>query len=220
MRLAIFDLDNTLLNGDSDHSWGEFLVQRGIVDANLYKIANDRFYQQYQSGELNIFEYLEFSLKPLTQHSRQQLEQWHGEFMREVVAPMRQQKADALLAKHKAAGDFLLIITATNAFVTRPIAEWLGVDAILATEPELIQGEYTGKIIGTPCFQAGKVTRLQAWLDETGYSLKDSYFYSDSHNDLPLLQMVDHPVSVDADAKLQAYANAHHWPIISLRDAT
>lgn len=218
MRLAIFDLDNTLLNGDSDHSWGEFLVQRGIVDATLYKTANDKFYQHYQNGSLDINEYLAFSLKPLTQHKRQQLEQWHSEFMHEVISPMRQQKADALLAKHKAQGDFLLIITATNAFVTKPIAEWLGVDAILATEPAIENGEYTGAIVGTPCFQAGKVTRLNAWLAETGYSLDDSYFYSDSHNDLPLLKMVSHPVAVDADEKLTAYAQGQQWPIISLRD--
>jgi len=218
MRLAIFDLDNTLLNGDSDHGWGEFLVQHGIVDAHTYKTANDRFYQHYQAGTLDIAEYLAFSLKPLTQHSREQLVQWHQQFMQEVITPMRLQKADQLLAQHRANGDFLLIITATNAFVTRPIAEWLGVDAILATEPELIDDRYTGKISGTACFQEGKVTRLNAWLKETGYDLADSYFYSDSHNDLPLLKMVDHPVAVDPDTTLENYAIERQWPVISLRN--
>jgi HAD superfamily hydrolase (TIGR01490 family) len=218
MPLAIFDLDNTLLNGDSDHSWGEFLVQQGIVDAVTYKKANDLFYQHYQNGTLNILDYLAFSLKPLAEHPKSQLDLWHRQFMQSMVLPMRLQKADQLLAKHRANGDYLLIITATNAFVTRPIAELLGVDAILATEPEFINGAYTGKVQGTPCFKEGKVTRLKEWLAETGFSLEGSYFYSDSQNDLPLLNMVDHPVAVDADPVLRAHAEQAGWPVISLRD--
>lgn len=216
MSLAIFDLDNTLLNGDSDHAWGEFLVQQGIVDGNTYKQANDHFYQQYQQGHLDIFEYLEFALKPLAAHSKQQLDVWHAEFMQKMILPMFQPKADALLQQHREAGDYLLIITATNRFVTEPIAHALGVDAILATEPEFINGAFTGKVAGTPCFREGKVTRLQQWLKETGITLKQSYFYSDSHNDLPLLQMVENPVAVDADDELSRYAKAAGWPMISL----
>lgn len=218
MTLAIFDLDNTLLNGDSDHAWGQFLVDQGIVQADVYQKANDYFYVQYQQGGLNIEEYLAFALEPLTQHSNQQLQQWHQQFMRDAIAPMRQAQADALLAEHRAKGHFLLIITATNSFVTGPIAESLGVDHILATDPEQIDGRYTGKVAGTPCFQEGKVTRLKAWLKETGHSLEGSYFYSDSHNDLPLLKLVDHPVAVDADEQLTAYAKQHHWPILSFRE--
>jgi HAD superfamily hydrolase (TIGR01490 family) len=217
MKLAIFDLDNTLLNGDSDHAWGEFLIQQGIVDKDTYQEKNDWFYQQYQQGSLNILDYLEFSLKPLTQHSQSELRALHQHFLQTFILPMRLKKADELLAKHRAAGDFLLIITATNAFVTRPIAQLLGVDDILATEPELVNDRYTGKVAGTPCFQEGKVTRLHEWLATTGYNLAGSTFYSDSQNDLPLLKIVEHPVAVDADDVLRSYAQEHSWPIISLR---
>ena len=217
MTLAIFDLDNTLLNGDSDHAWGEFLVREGIVDTQSYQQANDLFYQQYQQGGLDIIAYLEFALKPLTQHSMERLQQLHQKFMQEVITPMRLEKAQALLEKHRRQGDFLLIITATNAFVTEPIAKALGVDAILASDPEMIDGVYTGMVAGTPCFQEGKVTRLKQWLTEHPHTLEGSYFYSDSHNDIPLLQMVDHPVAVDADETLQAFAKQQGWPHISLR---
>lgn len=216
--LAIFDLDNTLINGDSDHSWGEFLVEHGLVDTAWYQQENDRFYQQYQEGTLDNEAYLDFVLTPLSQHPIEQLQQWHRQFMQEKVLSMMQEKAKVLLQKHREQGHFLLIITATNAFITRPIAEYLGVDAMLATEPEVIDQRYTGRYTGTACFQHGKVIRLQQWLKETGYSLEGSYFYSDSHNDLPLLKVVDNPVVVDADPVLTAYAEQHKWPIISLRD--
>lgn len=216
--LAIFDLDNTLINGDSDHSWGEFLVEQGLVDTQWYQQENDRFYRQYQEGTLDNDAYLEFVLQPLSQHPIETLEQWHQRFMQEKVLPMLQNKAKALLEKHREQGHFLLIITATNAFITRPIAELLGVDDMLATEPEIVNQRYTGRYVGTACFHQGKVVRLQQWLEETGYSLKDSYFYSDSHNDLPLLKVVDHPVAVDADPVLTAYAEQQGWPVISLRD--
>ena len=218
MTLAIFDLDNTLLNGDSDHAWGEFLVQQGIVNEEEFKNTNDLFYHQYQQGQLDIMAYLAFALKPLSQHSKTQLDEWHRLFMQTVIAPMRLPKAEALIQQHRSRGDFLLIITATNSFVTAPIAESLGVDAILATEPEFKNGRYTGLVAGTPCFQEGKVERLHEWLKETSRSLKGSTFYSDSHNDLPLLKMVDHPVAVDADEQLLAYARENDWPVISLRD--
>lgn len=217
MTLAIFDLDNTLLGGDSDHAWGQFLVDQGIVDADAYQKANNYFFEQYQQGAMNVFEFLEFALKPLSQHPKAQLDAWHQLFMKQVVAPMRLTKADALLKKHRDQGDFLLIITATNRFVTEPIAESMGVDHILATEPEFIDGAYTGRVAGTPCFQAGKVERLNEWLAETRHSLEGSYFYSDSRNDLPLLEIVDYPVAVDADEALTQYAESQGWPVISLR---
>ena len=217
MALAIFDLDNTLLGGDSDHAWGEFLVEQGIVDAEVYKQTNDYYYQAYLGGTLDINEFLQFSLKPLSQHSTEQLGQWHKQFMAEKIEPLMLQKADDLLSEHRKNGDYLLIITATNTFVTSPIAERLGVDHILATDPEFLDGRYTGRVSGIPCFQGGKVKRLHNWLTATNHNLAGSYFYSDSHNDLPLLEEVDHPVAVDPDDTLRETAKVKGWPIISLR---
>lgn len=217
MALAIFDLDNTLIGGDSDHAWGEFLVNRGLADSELYRQANDTFYQDYKNGTLNIDEYLTFSLKPLTQHSRADLQQYHQEFMEQYIEPIMLPKAQALLQQHRDDGDFLLIITATNGFITGPIAERLGVDDIIATEPEIQNDVYTGRYIGTPTFQGGKVTRLTQWLKEHSFDLADAYFYSDSINDLPLLEKVGNPVAVDADERLSAIATERNWPLISLR---
>ncbi|MCX4027471.1 HAD family hydrolase [Endozoicomonas sp. SM1973] len=217
MALAIFDLDNTLLGGDSDHAWGEFLVEQGIVNATAYKQANDYYYQAYLNGNLDINAFLQFSLKPLSQHSTEQLNKWHQQFMQEKIEPLMLSKATSLLNDHRSNGDYLLIITATNAFVTSPIAERLGVDHLLATTPEFINGRYTGQVSGTPCFQAGKVKRLHNWLTATNHSLDGSYFYSDSHNDLPLLEEVDNPVAVDPDDTLREVAQSKGWPIISLR---
>lgn len=218
MSLAIFDLDNTLLGGDSDHAWGDFLVRRGIVDAELYRTSNDLFYRQYQDGSLDIHAYLAFALEPLTRYSATELAALHADFMQTTIAPLRLAKADALLAEHRARGDRLLIITATNAFITRPIARWLGVDDILATEPEQRDGRYTGKIVGTACFREGKVTRLHEWLRENEFDLEQASFYSDSQNDLPLLELVGRPVAVDPDDTLRAVAAERGWSIISLRD--
>lgn len=218
MILSIFDLDNTLINGDSDHAWGEFLVAKGLVDAKHYQKTNDYFYQQYQHGGLNIHEYLAFALQPLADNDKSQLDIWHKEFMQEYIAPMLQAKAQELLQKHRDKGHFLLIITATNGFITEPIADILGVDDILSTDAECKDGQYTGKTLGTPCFQEGKVERLNAWLEGKPYDLQGSYFYSDSHNDLPLLNMVDNPVVVDADDILREHALQQHWPHISLRE--
>ena len=190
MSLAIFDLDNTLLNGDSDHAWGEFLVNKGIVDEAFYRRQNDHFYELYKQSKLDIMEYLAFALEPLTRFTLAELAALHAQFMAEYINPMRQPKADALLRRHREQGDFLLIITATNGFVTRPIAQALGVDDILATDPEVEGDRYTGRIVGTPCYQEGKVTRLNQWLQQTHHTLDNSYFYSDSINDLPLLQAV------------------------------
>ncbi len=215
--LAIFDLDNTLLNGDSDHAWGEFLCRKGVVDAEEYRKANDYFYEQYKSGSMNIFEFLEFALRPLAANSNETLAQWHAEFMQDVIEPMMLPKAAELLRKHREAGEHLMIITATNRFVTGPIAEQLGVDTIIATDPEMVNGKYTGKVAGTPCFQAGKVERLNTWLAENGATLAGSSFYSDSINDLPLLEKVDHPVAVNPDEKLTTVATQRGWPILDLR---
>ncbi|MYM63491.1 HAD family hydrolase [Pseudomaricurvus sp. HS19] len=222
MRLAIFDLDNTLIAGDSDHAWGEFMVQEGMVDAQAYKLANDQFYADYEAGQLDLEAYLEFSLAPLTRYSLEELAQLHNKFMQQVIDPLRLPKAEALLQEHRDAGDYLLIITSTNGFITKPIAESLGVDDILATDAEILDDRYTGRIVGTPCFQSGKITRLQEWLRHAGErgfsgSLDDCYFYSDSMNDLPLLLQVDNPVVVDPDPALAEHAQQAGWPVISLR---
>lgn len=219
MSLAIFDLDNTLLNGDSDHAWGEFMVRHNIVEPEFYRRQNDHFYELYKQSQLDIMEYLEFALAPLTRFSLEELDLLHRQFMQEFVAPMRQHKADELLRKHREQGDFLLIITATNRFVTAPIARALGVDDLLATDPERVGNRYTGRVKGVPCYKHGKVERLQEWLADTEHSLDNSYFYSDSINDLPLLEQVTHPFVVDGDERLQAEARQRNWPMISLRDA-
>lgn len=217
MTLAIFDLDGTLLEGDSDYSWGQFLVEQNLVDIDLYKKANDRFYQDYVAGTLDIHEYLAFSLAPLKNFSASELDELHKNFVKQKIKPMIHQKALDLIAEHRERGHFLLIITATNQFVTGPISNMLGMDDLIAPIPEIVDGRYTGKIVGVPSFQAGKVTRLHNWLKETGHSLEGSYFYSDSHNDLPLLELVEFPVAVDADTKLTNIANQKGWPHISLR---
>lgn len=218
MSLAIFDLDNTLLGGDSDHAWGQFLIDKNIVDAARYQQANDLFFQQYQQGTMDINEFLEFALQPLAAHEKQQLDQWHQQFMRDYIAPLRLAKADALLQQHRQQGDYLLIITATNLFVTEPIAASLGVDHIIATLPEFKDGAYTGKVEGIPCFQGGKVQRLNEWLAGSGQSMQGSCFYSDSINDLPLLEQVEKAIAVDPDKNLATQARQRGWPIISLRD--
>ncbi len=217
MNLAIFDLDNTLLAGDSDYLWGQFLVEKKLVDPVIYEQENQRFYDEYKAGTLDIYEFLEFSLAPLSQHSTAELSELHNEFMQKKIASIWLPKAEELLAKHRLNNDFLLIITATNHFVTAPIAKKLGVDDIIATMPEQKNGAYTGKVAGIPCFQDGKVERLSQWLQENNYSLDNSHFYSDSVNDLPLLLKVTHPVAVDPDDKLKIHAAEHCWPVISLR---
>ena len=217
MALALFDLDNTLLDGDSDYLWGCFLAEHGIVDAETYESENQRFYDQYLEGSLDIHEFLRFQLKPLATHKRAQLEKWREQYLVEKIDPILLPRAEALLEKHRAQGDQLLIITATNRFITEPIARRYGVDQLLATEPEIVGGEYTGAVSGTPCFQHGKVEQLHSWLEKQSQTLEGSWFYSDSHNDLPLLEQVDHPVVVDPDDSLKAHAQALGWPIVSLR---
>ena len=219
MSLAIFDLDNTLLGDDSDYLWGQFLVAQGLVDGETYARENQRFYADYKSGTLDIYEFLAFSLKPLSEHPRETLDALHRQFMQEVIRPVMLPAAQLLLEKHHAQGDELLIITATNSFITGPIAAALGVDNLLASEPEIIDGQYTGRVSGTPCFQEGKVERLKIWLHDNQQNLADSWFYSDSHNDLPLLELVTRPVAVDPDETLADHAEARGWPIITLRGA-
>lgn len=217
MTLAIFDLDNTLLADDSDYLWGQFLVDQGIVDPDFYAQENERFYQEYKQGTLDIYEFLNFSLKPLADHSLKDLYRWREQFIAEVIHPILLPCAQQLINQHKQRGDTLLVITATNQFVTEPIVNLYGIEHLIATTPELKGHKYTGKVDGTPCFQEGKVIRLNQWLKETGKTLENSWFYSDSHNDLPLLQLVENPIAVNSDEKLTAHAKELGWPTISLR---
>ncbi|MCQ8129091.1 HAD family hydrolase [Methylomonas rivi] len=217
MSLAIFDLDNTLIADDSDFLWGQFLVDRGIVDKDYYEAANAKFYEDYKLGNLDIVEFLGFSLAPLAAHDPEQLYQWRDEFIETLIKPITLAAAHDLVEQHRAAGDTLLVITATNRFVTEPIVKLYGIDNLLATTPEFKDGRYTGNFIDTPCFQAGKVKQLRDWLSTSALNLDGSCFYSDSHNDLPLLELVERPVAVDPDDKLRAAAEQAGWPIISLR---
>lgn len=218
MALAIFDLDNTLIGGDSDHGWGEFLVSHGQVDGDSYRAMNEKFYQDYQLGRLDIREYLAFALQPLAHLPRAELDALHRTFMTEVVEPLWLPRAVALVEHHRARGDRLLVITSTNRFVVEPICLRLGIAELLATELVERDGRFTGEVEGIPTFREGKVTRLREWLEDSGETLQGSYFYSDSTNDLPLLEVVDHPVAVDPDDRLAAVAADRGWPIISLRD--
>ena len=217
VRLAIFDLDNTLITDDSDHLWGDYLAERGVVDGELYRRENDRFYADYRAGTLDIREFLRFSLRVLAEHDAGELARLRAGFIDEKIAPIVAPGAPGLLARHRDAGDHLMIITATNRFVTEPIARLLGVETLIATEAEQRDGRYTGEPAGTPCYREGKVERLQSWLDEHGADLAGSAFYSDSHNDLPLLERVDRPIAVDPDPELAARARERDWSVISLR---
>ena len=218
MALAIFDLDNTLIAGDSDYSWGEFLVAQGKVDSDYYRVMNDRFFADYEAGRLDINAYLQFSLEPLSTITMAELSQLHEKFMAEVISPMMLDKAQGLLEKHRRAGDQLLVITSTNRFIIKPICKALGIDQVIATELEVVNGRYTGKVSGTPSYREGKVERLNNWLTANRQDIDGSYFYSDSINDLPLLQKVDYPVAVDPDPQLREHAAVRGWQIISLRD--
>jgi len=217
MALALFDLDNTLLNGDSDFLWGEFLTEQGIVDADIYAQENQRFYEEYKNGTLDIHEFQAFSQQPLVQNELQKMHSLRTLFMQEKIAPIMSPASFQLIDKHRNQGDTLVVITATNSFITGPITHQFGIDHLIATEPEIINGKYTGKIAGTPCFQDGKVTRLNQWMKENKHTLQDSWFYSDSYNDLPLLLEAEHPVAVDADDRLLEHAKQNNWAIMSLR---
>lgn len=220
MNLALFDLDNTLLSGDSDFEWSQFLVEQGVLERELFEAKNLAFYEQYKAGTLNITEFLDFQLKPLSRHARKVLDGWHEEFMRCKVRPMMGQAARDLVSRHQSAGDVCVIVTATNSFVTAPIAREFGVEHLIATDPEQIDGEFTGRVAGVPSFREGKVVRMEGWLAERGWdwgSFDESWFYSDSLNDLPLLSKVKQPVAVDPDATLRAHAEKQGWAVISLR---
>jgi len=212
MALAIFDLDKTLIGGDSDFLWGEFLSEIGAVDADTYQIKNQYFFDQYALGKLNINEYLEFCLEPLSLNSRTTLNEWHQRFMQAKIEQILLPKAQAIIDKHKAQGDTILVITATNSFVTGPIVKRYGIDNLLATNPEVKNGKFTGKVEGEPCFQKGKIAHLDRWLEQTGEDMTGSYFYSDSHNDLPMLELVDNPVVVHGDETLKKVAKERGWP--------
>jgi len=215
--LALFDLDETLLAGDSDYEWGQFLVERGVLDRATYESRNKEFYDRYKAGTLDLAEFLDFQLKPLSWFSRAQLDAWHAAFMTAKVLPMIRPGARALLERHR--GGDRVIITATNAFVTGPIAAALGVPHLIATELETVDGHFTGHARGTPCFREGKVAKLEQWLAARGQRLADvgeTWFYSDSANDLPLLSLVAHPVAVHPDDRLRAHALAAGWPILTL----
>lgn len=218
MALAIFDLDNTLIQGDSDYLWGKFLIEQNAVDAEHFEKCNDAFYADYQAGTLDIMAYQRFSLAPLTSHPMETLIAWRKTFMHQYILPIYQNKAQSIVDKHRKQGDQLLIITATNSFVTRPIADLYGIEALIGTDPEIKNNRFTGEVVGTPSFQQGKVTRLTEWLSQQQLDLTGSYFYSDSHNDIPLLKIVANPVMVDADESLLTYGQAQHWSAVSFRD--
>lgn len=220
MRLALFDLDNTLLAGDSDFEWAQFLIEQGVLDREVYEARNQEFFDQYKAGTLDIREFLDFQLKPLARHDRATLDAWHREFMARKIMPIVTQAARDLVANH--AGDVRAIVTATNSFVTAPIAKAFGIEHLIATEPEERDGQFTGGVRGTPCFREGKIERVEAWLAARGQTLAlfgTSWFYSDSLNDLPLLSRVTNPVAVDPDDTLRAHAERAGWPVLRLRTA-
>ena len=217
MKLAIFDLDNTLIGGDSDYLWGQFLSEQGHVDGDVRRQQNQRYYDDYKSGKLDIHDFLEFQLQPLVGIDPSILDQRRARYIEEKIRPILLDKAFRLVSDHREQGHILLIITATNRFITEPIAGLFDIEHLIASEPEIVNGLYTGKSTGTPSYARGKVTRLEQWLEENGYMPEEQWFYSDSHNDLPLLRKVDNPVAVDPDDKLRIVAEREGWPIISLR---
>ncbi len=220
MNLAIFDLDNTLLNGDSDYNWSLFLIKKGILDQSIYEQQNEEFFKDYQTGSLDIDAYAEFQFKPLRENERFFLNDLRDEYVATIIRPMITEKAKDLVNEHRSQGDQLLIITATNSFITKPIAALFGIEELIGTDLEEINNQFTGKIKGVASFQEGKVTRLNQWLDDKHLTLAQfdkTFFYSDSKNDLPLLKIVSHPVAVNPDATLNAEAKKNNWPIMSLR---
>ena len=219
MQLALFDLDHTLLTGDSDYEWTQYLVSKGIVDRTTHEARNAEFYEQYKAGTMDIHEFLDFQLRPLADHTRADLEAWHADFMETQIRPRLSQKARELVRKHLDAGDICAMVTATNSFVTGPIARELGIPHLIATIPAQENGQFTGKARGLPSFREGKIARVEAWLESMGLwwnNFERSWFYSDSLNDLPLLQRVTDPVVVDPDATLRAHAENAGWPILNI----
>ena len=220
MNLTLFDLDNTLIACDSDYEWGQYLVDQGVLEREEYEAQNAAYYEQYKAGTLDIHEFLGFALRPLAAHTPEDLARWHAGFMRARIRPAMTPQARALVRRHLDAGDLCAVVTATNSFVTAPIAREFGVPHLVATEPERNGERFTGRVAGTPCFREGKIARVRDWLAAQGRKLADfgaSTFYSDSHNDLPLLELVSRPVTVDPDPTLAAEAARRGWPVISLR---
>lgn len=222
MNLALFDLDNTLLAGDSDFEWAQFLISKGVVDREIQEAKNIQFYEQYKAGTLDIYEFLAFQLAPLARHERTELDAWHREYLDRHIRPIMTVQARTLVLEHLAAGDLCAIVTATNSFVTGPIAREFGIQHLIGTIPAVNpeNGRFSGSPTGTPSFQGGKITRVEDWLEAQGLwwgSFEHSYFYSDSHNDLPLMEKVSHPVAIDPDERLRAHATQHGWPVRSLR---
>ena len=217
MKVAIFDLDNTLIGGDSDYLWGEFLGENAYVDAKQNRLCHDRYYQDYMMGNFDVNEFLDFQLSILAETEMDTLQIWRERYLREKIDPIILPKATALIGEHRGNGHTLLIITATNRFITEPIAERLAVENLIATEPEIYNGRYTGKITDIPCYAEGKVKRYQQWLQINNYQVDESWFYSDSHSDIPLLKAVTHAIVVDADDLLQKEAEYQGWKNISLR---
>lgn len=218
MTLAIFDLDHTLINEDSDYLWGKYLVDNQIVDPAYYKKKNEQFYDDYQTGTLDIEKYLDFSLQPLAEHSMAQLHAWRDDFVSNVIKPVIAKKTPQLIQQHKDEGHTLIIVSATNRFVTEPIAQLLGISNLLSTEPEIVNKQYTGKYIGIPTFKEGKIKALNQWMKKNGHDLDGSYFYSDSINDLPLLEITTHPIVVSPDERLKAISLKNNWLEINLND--
>ena len=217
MRLAIFDIDNTLIAGDSDLLWGEFLCERNYVDSNVYKAEHEKYYKDYLSGKLDINNFLKFQLKVLGENDLNLLKKWRKDFFEEKIKPVILPKAYTLVENHRRQGHDLLIITATNRFIVEPIASEFKIENIIACEPEIYNEQFTGKFTGTPSYAEGKVERFNDWLKTIGRRLEESWFYSDSHNDIPLMKEVNHPVAVDPDESLKNEAIKIGWPIISLR---
>jgi len=222
MNLALFDLDNTLLSGDSDFEWAQFLISKGVVDREIQEARNIEFYEHYKAGTLDIYAFLEFQLSPLTRHGRAELDAWHSEYMQRHVLPIITEPARALVRQHLGNGDLCAIVTATNSFVTGPIARELGIPHLIGTVPaaDMQSGSFAGGPRGTPSFREGKIERVEAWLESQGLwwgSFADSFFYSDSHNDLPLMDKVKTPVAVDPDDKLRQHSTQMGWKIITLR---
>ena len=220
-RLALFDLDHTLLPIDSDFSWGSFLSRQGAVDAAWFARRNAEFYAQYQAGTLDMVAFLAFGLAPLAQHDRATLDRWHSQFMQEVIEPHIRPSAVALVESHRRAGDICALVTATNAFVVGPIARRFGIDHLIATIPAQENGRFTGGVRGEPCFREGKVTRTSAWLESMGADwsgFASTTFYSDSRNDIALLEHVTVPVATNPDATLRAHATARGWRLLQLFD--
>lgn len=217
VKLALFDLDHTLLDGDSDSLWGRYLVRQGVVDSDEYRREGARYMAEYRAGKLDIHQFLAFGLRPLRDNTPERLAAWRAAFLQDSVLPRIPAASRALLARHRGLGHTLVIITATNGFITAPIAAELGVDALIATEPEKDGARFTGRVAGVPCFREGKVQKLDAWLAASRSKPDETWFYSDSHNDLPLLERVDHPIAVNPDEVLSRTALERSWPTLRLK---